>query len=154
MEVCIEWWAKQKWFTDMATTSPLPYEIHGTVWLGVTWLVIRGQPYSNLMFKPPKAIYRESLFSDSKIENSTATERDIVFIDRGSNDGVKEGDSFYVVQQRDEYLQAYAKDDRKLPPRVIGRIVVVSTESDHSTAVITDASKGIDEGAMVTQEVD
>lgn len=89
-----------------------------------------------------------------KIENSTATERDIIFIDRGSNDGVKEGDSFYVVQQRDEYLQAYAKDDRKLPPRVIGRIVVVSTESDHSTAVITDASKGINEGAMVTQEVD
>ena len=89
-----------------------------------------------------------------KIENTTATERDIIFIDRGSNDGVKEGDSFYIIQQRDEYLQLKARDNRKLPPRVIGRIVVVATESDHSTAVITDASKSIDVGAIVTQEVD
>ena len=89
-----------------------------------------------------------------KVETTMATERDIVFIDRGRNDGVSEGDSFYIIQQRDDYLQVKAVDDRKLPPRVIGRIVVVATENDHSTAVVTDAATSIDVGAIITQEVD
>ena len=126
-------------------------------WDGVARGDLVGAPRPTILqlnVQTPEGDLSGTIIQRLKIENSTATERDVIFIDRGSNDGVKEGDSFYIIQQRDEYLQIRAKDDRKLPPRVIGRIVVVATEDNHATAVITDASRGINEGAMITQEVD
>jgi hypothetical protein len=89
-----------------------------------------------------------------QLERSAATEKDVVFIDRGTNDGIMEGESFYIIQQRDEYLDKKGKDDRKLPPKVIGRLVVVAVNEDSSTAVVTDASRLINVGATITQEVD
>ena len=63
-----------------------------------------------------------------------------------------EGDSFYVVQQRDFYIDP-AKDNPELPPSVIGRIVVVKVDKNSSVAVVTDASRNVEVGATITQEV-
>jgi hypothetical protein len=77
--------------------------------------------------------------------------REIVFIDRGSADGIRQGDSFFITQQRDDF---YGGEDRKLPPSVIGRVVVLNVDSDSATAVITDAAVPIQIGDRISQEVD
>jgi hypothetical protein len=85
-------------------------------------------------------------------EHSMTINRDTVFLDRGSDDGVSEGDSFYVVQQRDYYLDP-REENPELPPSVIGRIVVVKVDKNSSVAVVTDATTDLEVGATITQEV-
>jgi hypothetical protein len=79
-------------------------------------------------------------------------ERDTVFLDRGSDDGVLIGDSFYVIQQRDDY-QNDKEENHALPPSVIGRLVVVQVDEESSIAVVTDVSRDLKIGSTITQEV-
>ena len=79
------------------------------------------------------------------------SDRTIVFLDRGRADGVRQGDSFHIIQQRDEFFD---EEDRDLPPSVIGRVVVLRVDEYSSTAVITDANRSIKTGDRVTQQVD
>ena len=69
--------------------------------------------------------------------HSYSTERDTLFIDRGFADGVLVGDTFYIVSQRDPYLDD-SKENYELPPVVIGRVVIVDVKEDSSVAVLTD----------------
>ena len=69
--------------------------------------------------------------------HSYSTERDTLFIDRGFADGVMVGDTFYIVSQRDPYLND-KKENYELPPVVIGRVVIVDVKEDSSVAVLTD----------------
>ena len=69
--------------------------------------------------------------------HSYSTERDTLFIDRGFADGVMVGDTFYIVSQRDPYLDD-TKENYELPPVVIGRVVIVDVKEDSSVAVLTD----------------
>lgn len=69
--------------------------------------------------------------------HSYSTERDTLFIDRGFADGVMVGDTFYIVSQRDPYLDD-KKENYELPPVVIGRVVIVDVKEDSSVAVLTD----------------
>lgn len=78
-------------------------------------------------------------------------DREIVFLDRGSADGLRQGDSFFITEQRDGF---YKEEDRSLPPSVIGRVVVLRVEEDTATAVITDAAVPIVIGDRIAQEVD
>ena len=88
----------------------------------------------------------------SKLENVTlSSDLDIVFLDRGSSDGVRQGDSFYITDQRDPY---YVEEDTSLPPSVIGRVVVLRVSENSSTAVITDSNESIDVGYRISQYVD
>ncbi|MEL6349315.1 MAG: LysM domain-containing protein [Myxococcota bacterium] len=77
--------------------------------------------------------------------------REIVFLDRGRSDGVRQGDSFYVVQQFDESTLERETD---LPPAVIGRVVVLRVDEDASTAVITDAARSINVGDQLLQTLE
>ena len=77
--------------------------------------------------------------------------REVVFIDRGRADGVRRGNSFYIIQQQDGLSD---EEDTSLPPSVIGRLVVLSVDEYVSTAVITDAERSISIGDRLTQEVD
>ena len=76
-----------------------------------------------------------------------------VFIDRGRADGIRVGNSFFVVEQRDENVDL-KKEDTSLPPSVVGRVVVVRVDDYVSTAVITDADRSLRVGARVTTVVD
>jgi hypothetical protein len=69
--------------------------------------------------------------------HSFSTERDTLFIDRGFADGVMVGDTFYIVSQRDPYIDD-RKDNYDLPPSVIGRVVIVDVKEESSVAVLTD----------------
>ena len=78
--------------------------------------------------------------------------RDTVFLNRGTDDGVIEGDTFYVINQSDDFLEK-SKLERNLPPSVIGKVIVVHTESNSSVAVVTDATRALQVGDTVTKHV-
>jgi hypothetical protein len=84
-------------------------------------------------------------------EYNLGATREVVFIDRGRADGVRRGNSFYIIQQRDDFI---GKEDTNLPPSVVGRVVVLSVDEYVSTAVVTDANRSIKIGDRLTQEVD
>jgi hypothetical protein len=86
-------------------------------------------------------------------ESNTGSTDEVVFVDRGRADGVRVGDSFYVVERRDEY-EDRNKEDERLPPSVIARLVVVRVDENTSTGVIVQASRVIDVGHHVTQRVE
>ena len=71
-----------------------------------------------------------------------------LFIDRGRADGVRVGNTFYIVQREDEVVDTKRSDPR-LPPSVIGRLVVVRVDDYSATAVVTDAGRSIPIGAEI-----
>lgn len=79
-------------------------------------------------------------------------DRETVFVDRGRGDGVRAGDAFYIVEQRDEFLSD--KEDLDLPMAVIGRVVIVRVDEDYSTGVVVDASRRVRDGAHLVQAVE
>ncbi len=76
-----------------------------------------------------------------------------VFIDLGRSDGIRVGNSFYIVERRDEFLDR-RKEDPDLPQSVVGRIVVVRVDDDIATAVVTDADRNLRVGSTVTTVVE
>jgi hypothetical protein len=84
-------------------------------------------------------------------ESLLGATREVVFIDRGRADGVRRGNSFYIIQQRDDFID---EEETDLPPSVVGRLVVLSVDEYISTAVVTDANRSIEVGDRLTQEVD
>ncbi len=76
-----------------------------------------------------------------------------VFIDRGRADGVRVGDSFHVVEQRDPYYDIN-KEDEELPYSVIGRVVVVRVDEYSSTAIVSDADRSLMVGNRLLQKVE
>ena len=86
-------------------------------------------------------------------EHTINTNRHVLFIDKGSNDNVQEGDTFYVVRRRDEYIRG-SKEDPMLPAYVIGRVMVVNVRETSATVVITDSAQSITVGDQLSQNVD
>ena len=75
-----------------------------------------------------------------------------VFIDRGRADGVRVGDSFFVVEQRDPYYDI-KKEDEDLPFAVIGRVVIVRVDEYSATAIVSDADRSLQVGNKLMQRV-
>ncbi len=88
-----------------------------------------------------------------QLETNTASTQEVVFLDRGRADGVRVGDSFFVVEHRDGYVD-YKKEDTKLPPSVVARIVVVRVDEGSSTAVVVQANRVVDVGLHVVQRIE
>lgn len=86
-------------------------------------------------------------------EHTLNTNRSILFIDKGSNDNIKEGDTFYVVRRRDEFIRG-SKEDPMLPATVIGRVMVVEVRETSSTVIITDSHQSIGIGDQLSQNLD
>ncbi len=76
-----------------------------------------------------------------------------IFIDRGRADGVRVGDSFFVVEQRDPYSDL-VQEDEELPFSVIGRVVVVRVDEYSATAIVSDADRSIQVGQRLRQHVE
>lgn len=76
-----------------------------------------------------------------------------VFLDRGKADGLRVGNSFYVVHHRDENVSLH-HFDAEIPSQVVGRVVVVRVEENSSTAVIVDASMQVAVGDEVRMSVE
>lgn len=101
----------------------------------------------------PKGDLQGTVIEQLSLMQSASVDQNTVFIDRGSNDGVKAGDSFYVIEQGDTYSPK-KRLDATLPPYVIGRITIVSVDDGSATGVVTDASRTIDVGTKVSMKID
>lgn len=77
---------------------------------------------------------------------------EVVFIDRGRADGLRVGNSMYVIHQRD-FTVALSEDLDEIPEQVVGRVLVTSVEENHSTAVIIRSAINIQTGDRVSQTV-
>lgn len=98
---------------------------------------------------PPTGDLDGTIVARMSSEKTLASIGETVFIDRGRADGVRVGNSFYVIERRDEVLDL-RKPDMDLPPSVIGRIVVVRVDDYSATAVVTDANRSLPDGAEIT----
>jgi hypothetical protein len=86
-------------------------------------------------------------------ETSLASVSEVVFLDRGRADGVRVGNSFYIIERRDEYLDRQ-RDDPDLPASVVGRVVVVRVDENSSTGIVVQAGRPLSTGMHVTQVVE
>ena len=102
--------------------------------------------------RTPKGKLQGTIIEHLSQRHMLNIDRETVFIDKGESDGVKPGDTFYVIRQRDAYFR-YAKKDPLLPPSVVGRILVIKVDNQSSVAVITDADQSIEIGDTISQVV-
>jgi len=98
---------------------------------------------------PPTGDLDGTIVARMTSESTLASIGETVFIDRGRADGVRVGNSFYVIERRDEVIDR-RKPDMDLRPSVIGRVVVVRVDDYSSTAVVTDANRSLPDGAEIT----
>ena len=75
-----------------------------------------------------------------------------VFLNRGTRDGVDVGTALYVVTQKDGLAGIQEKNDKRLPERVRGRVVVVRADDTSSTAVVVDAAEELTIGSRLVGE--
>ena len=97
---------------------------------------------------------QESLLEASVIarihpEIALASTGETIFIDQGTDDGIKPGAALYLVESRDGQDWA-GPEDLKLPDLVVGRVVVVYAEERWATGVVVDASAVVDVGDRLT----
>ncbi len=75
-----------------------------------------------------------------------------VFIDLGKDDGLREGNTFYVVHHRDEMV-SMLEEQEMIPDQVVGRVVLTRVDDATSTGVVVDASSPIRIGDQVATAV-
>lgn len=69
-------------------------------------------------------------------------DRDVIYVDRGAQDGVRIGNKLQVVRKGDGLLQ----DTKGLPEETVGELVIVGTRANTSTAVVTEATRALQLG--------
>jgi hypothetical protein len=80
--------------------------------------------------------------------NSLAADHQIVFVDRGLEHGVREGNRFFAVEVRDRWRASRGKaDDREgYPTEVLAEIRVIEARPQTSTCVITSSIRELKVG--------
>lgn len=74
-------------------------------------------------------------------------DNNILFIDKGSMDGVKRGQLYHVYSQEKEQVDKKTKEDVLLTPVVYGTLLVLYSERTTSTVLVTQSDKSISAGA-------
>lgn len=88
-----------------------------------------------------KKIEGKVLLSPEDAEN--LTEKEVIFIDRGSRDGVITGDLFSIYQKGDFDKEILKKERGEFPLAKVGQAVVISVQEETSTAIITLSTQAI-----------
>ncbi len=79
----------------------------------------------------------------------------VVFIDKGTEDGVEEGNRLFVIRRGDAYPElredpdVAGQDDRRYPARAIGEVLVVQAGKKSSVALVTLAVQELGVGDHV-----
>ncbi len=87
-------------------------------------------------------------------ENLLVQRNQVIFIDRGRNDGVRSGTIFWVVRRGDGLATKPRQVDQSLPDKVIGRLVVFAADDHVSTGVMTDQALSVRVGDRITSRLD
>ncbi len=80
-------------------------------------------------------------------------EGQIVYIDRGTSDGITEGNIFTVYRPAKKFKEAITGEEGELPVEIIGKLVVVKARENVSTALVTKSKKEIGKGDHIVSEV-
>jgi len=106
-------------------------------------LIIPPQPLlpESLPIRTHKKIEGIVLSSPEEAEN--ITQKEIIFIDRGSQDGIIVGDLFSIYQMGHYYGEIPKKEKGKLPLAKVGEAVVVSAQEETSAALVTVSTQAI-----------
>jgi len=73
-------------------------------------------------------------------------EHDYVFINLGSNDGVRVGNRFFAYKRFDGESDLDTDADDKLPWERLGQLIVIHTEGDWATALVTESRRELEIG--------
>ncbi len=83
-------------------------------------------------------------------ENSTFFgDHTVVFLNRGETDGLSMGQQFAVYDPALEHLDPQTKIQASLPAVRLGTVLVLRTEADTATAVVTRSNRDIVPGALI-----
>ncbi|MBI5967448.1 MAG: hypothetical protein HY882_06295 [Deltaproteobacteria bacterium] len=106
-------------------------------------LIIPPQPVlpESLPLRTPKRIEGIVLSSPEEAEN--ITQKEILFIDRGSQEGVIVGDLFSIYQMGDYSGDVRKREKAKLPLAKVGEAVVVSVQEETCAALVTVSTQAI-----------
>lgn len=79
------------------------------------------------------------------------SQHQIVFVDKGQTDGVREGNRFFVVKKRDFYRESLRQPDANegYPYEVLAELRVLETRPGTSTCLVTGATRALEDGAEV-----
>ena len=79
------------------------------------------------------------------------SQHQIVFVDKGHKDGVREGNRFFVIKKRDFYQESIDEDDAsdEFPFEVLAELRVLESRPETSTCLITGATRALEDGAEV-----
>lgn len=81
--------------------------------------------------------------------------RQVVFVDKGTNDGVRDGNRFFVVRRGDALEEVggsvsnKGQDDRRFPARAIGEVTVVQAGKSSAVCLVTLSVQEIEVGDLV-----
>ena len=73
----------------------------------------------------------------------------LVYVDKGSKDGVLAGNRFLVLRRGDGYLELAPEESKRFPWEQIGELLVVETRDRNSTALVTRSTQELHIGDRV-----
>lgn len=76
-------------------------------------------------------------------------ENDIVYIDRGTNQGVQVGNTFVIYKDRKPVEDPVTHKTLHLPKEILGKLLVIKVQSNTATAIITKSAKEISIGDKI-----
>lgn len=94
----------------------------------------------------PSGDLRATVVARLGVDVRMPAESEVVFIDRGTDDGIDVGTALFVIEQQDGLAVTEIEPDDRYPERVIGRVVVVRAEESRATAVVVDAARELETG--------
>jgi hypothetical protein len=103
----------------------------------------RAMPYeekSKKIYLPGNTPQISGTILRSEERTEVMGEYSIAFIDKGSRDGVVEGQQFHVFNQQRLKLNARDKETTLLPPEEVGTLLVLHTEQNTATVLVLASS--------------
>ncbi len=85
----------------------------------------------------------------SKTNMTIYGENDVVYIDRGSDEGVQAGNTFVIYKDRKPVEDPATHEMLNLPKEILGKLLVIKVQGNTATAIITKSVKEINRGDRI-----
>ena len=112
-----------------------------------------GPPPKEIRSNPAKRELEGCILAGLRTDDLLA-EYDVVFIDKGVEQGVETGDTFWVLEPTREVKNPSGSGKLTLPETRQAVIVVIHAEKETSTALVTNSQGAISAGDRVRSRMD
>ena len=104
--------------------------------------------------KPPRGDLEGTIVArQAQEKNRLAADGEVVYIDRGREDGLRIGNSFFIVRRQDA-SEGLHHHDPDIPIQVVGRVVVTRIDDYSATGVVVNASFPVEVGDHLAQMIE